>query len=188
MRASLLAAARALFVAKGYAETGTPEIAVAAGATRGALYHHFEDKRALFRAVVEAEAAIVDAAIGSASQGASPRDALVQGGAGYLSAMSQPGRVRLLLLDGPAVLGRAEMDAIDARHAMGSLREGIAAAVTQGGLPRDLPIDAATALLSAAFDRAAMSIGGGADAASYRAALTMLIDGLFALARPRDTG
>ena len=53
-RAALLQAARALFVAKGYADTSTPEIVAAAGITRGALYHHFDDKRALFRAVVAA--------------------------------------------------------------------------------------------------------------------------------------
>ena len=38
-----------------------------------------------------------------------------------------PGRTRLLLLDGPAVLGRAEMDAIDDRHGSRTLREGLAA-------------------------------------------------------------
>ena len=62
-RAQLVEAARKLFIGKGYADTATPDIAAAAGVTRGALYHHFEDKRALFRVVCEREAEAVAAAV-----------------------------------------------------------------------------------------------------------------------------
>src|SRR4051812_1426101 len=59
-RSALLAAARALFAERGYAGTAAEEVARAAGVTRGALYHHFRDKRDLFRAVHEQlEAALV---------------------------------------------------------------------------------------------------------------------------------
>ena len=51
-RAALVAAARELLTDKGYAGVATEEIVQRAGVTRGALYHHFRDKRALFRAVV----------------------------------------------------------------------------------------------------------------------------------------
>ena len=63
MRQSLMDAARKLFVERGYAETTTPDIVASAGVTRGALYHHFEDKKALLRAVIEREAAEVSASI-----------------------------------------------------------------------------------------------------------------------------
>src|SRR5690349_12045502 len=120
----LIAAARKLFTEKSYAETSTPEIVAAAGVTRGALYHHFADKQALFRAVVEQEAAEVAAEIENASPPSlTARDALIAGSDAYLAAMRAPGRTRLLLLDGPAVLGRAGMDEIDGRHGNRTLRE-----------------------------------------------------------------
>lgn len=182
-RGDLIAAARRLFIDRGYAETGTPDIVAAAGVTRGALYHHFEDKKALFLAVAEAEAKVVaDEIERAAPDDLPPREGLVRGGEAYLTAMTLPGRTRLLLLDGPAVLGRAGMDEIDDRHATRSLRAGISFAVRAGDLPKDLPIDAATQLLSSAYDRAALAIENGASADDYRKALAALIDGLAAVA------
>ena len=177
-RADLIAAARKLFTEKSYAETGTPEIVAAAGVTRGALYHHFADKQALFAAVVEQEAAAVAQEIERASPPSLfPRDALIAGSDAYLAAMRTFGRTRLLLLDGPAVLGRAAMDAIDNRHGSRSLREGLVAAMRAQAMTR-LPAEALTALLAAAFDRAALAIETGASAEDYRAVLMALIDGL----------
>lgn len=177
-RADLIAAARKLFTEKSYAETGTPEIVAAAGVTRGALYHHFADKQALFAAVVEQEAAAVAQEIERASPPSLfPRDALIAGSDAYLAAMRTPGRTRLLLLDGPAVLGRAAMDAIDNRHGSRSLREGLVAAMRAQAMTR-LPAEALTALLAAAFDRAALAIEAGASAEDYRTVLMALIDGL----------
>lgn len=182
-RAGLIAAARRLFIDRGYAQTGTPDIVNAAGLTRGALYHHFDDKKALFFAVVEAEARTVAEEIERAAPDDMPaREALIKGGEAYLDAMAAPGRTQLLLLDGPAVLGRAVMDQIDDRHATGSLRAGILFAARAGDLPRDLRVDAVTHLLAAAYDRAALAIEAGGDAGAYRKALALLIDGLAALA------
>ncbi|BCH23679.1 TetR/AcrR family transcriptional regulator [Mesorhizobium sp. L-8-3] len=181
-RAELIAAARRLFIEKGYAETATPDIVAEAGLTRGALYHHFPDKKALFQAVVEREAEAVEKEIEDASpETLGSRDALVKGGEAFLAAMAQPGRTRLLLLDGPAVLGRTEMDAIDDRHATRSLKAGLVFAVRSGDLSKQLPIDALTRLLSSAFDRAALAIDAGAEPAGYKAGLAALIDGVLAL-------
>lgn len=177
-RAELVAAARKLFVERGYAETGTPDIVTAAGMTRGALYHHFADKQALFRAVAEAEAkAVADEIEKAAPPSLFARDALLAGGEAYLAAMAEPGRTRLLLLDGPAVLGRAGMDEIDDRHGNRTLREGLAAAMRAGEMPK-LPLDTLTAQLGALFDRAALAIDGGADMTQHRTVLAAVIDGL----------
>src|SRR5690606_24224318 len=113
----------------------------------------------------------------SGSDQIDPRDALIAGSDAYLAAMRAPGRTRLLLLDGPAVLGRATMDEIDGRHGGRTLREGLAAAMRSGAM-KALPPDSLTGLLAAAFDRAALAIDAGASAPEYRKTLIALIDGL----------
>ncbi|BCP52885.1 TetR family transcriptional regulator [Kaistia sp. 32K] len=169
-RAALIAAARALFVDKGYAETATPEIVAAAGITRGALYHHFRDKRDLFRAVAEEEArAVVVGIEASTPEVEKPLDALLAGSRAYLDAMAAPGRTRLLLIEAPAVLGLAETRALDEAHAARTLREGLAAL----GVAEEA--EALGDLLSAAFDRAALALDAGGDRAAYEAALSLLI-------------
>jgi AcrR family transcriptional regulator len=170
-RLALIDAARALFVSKGYGDTSTPEIAEAAGITRGALYHHFADKRDLFRQVLVREAEAVAASIEAVAPAPlAPGDALLEGSKAYLDAMTVPGRTRLLLIDGPAVLGREEIAAIDDATSAASLREGLAQAGVAGA-----PLDALARLLSAAFDRAALDIDGGADAAEVRSAMLWLL-------------
>ncbi len=169
-RAALIDAARALFVEKGYAETGTPEIVAAAKVTRGALYHHFADKADLFKAVVEQEAERVATHIEASSiDMTSPLEGFLSGADAYFTAMSEPGRTRLLLLDGPSVLGHAEMARIDSRTGGEELRKGLA-----GALPDDAPLQALSTILSAAFDSAALAIADGADPEEYRTAVRFL--------------
>ena len=176
--ATLIAVARHLFVDRGYAETGTPDLVAAAGMTRGALYHHFADKRALFRAVVVAESrAVAEAVERSAPGGHDPVADLVTGGEAYLDAMAEPGRSRLLLVETPAVLGPAEAAAIDAEHAGRTLREGIEAALAIGAI-RPLPIAALVTLLGATFDRAALAISEGTPRSDCAAVLTAVLNGL----------
>ena len=177
-RDALIDAARKLFVDKGFADTGTPEIVRAAELTRGALYHHFADKTDLFRAVVRAEfAAVAEEIDRAAGAPGSALEALKKGGDGFLDAMSDPARVRLVLLDGPAVLGREEIDEIDRSTSGDSLRLGLEAAIDAGEL-RPLPLDALTDVFSALFDRAALAIAAGGSRAKYREAIAALVDGL----------
>ena len=175
-KAALIAAARALFVEKGYAETSTPEIVAAAGITRGALYHHYEDKRALFRAVVRQEALAVTRAIEQATPAQLPaRDALIAGSNAYLDAMRVNGRTRLLLIEGPTVLGFTEMKKLDEETTTLTLRQGLQAALRHDR-KSGIPVDALADILSAAFDRAALAIDAGGDADRYRQAIGHMIE------------
>ena len=171
-RTALLRAARQLFVEQGYAETSTPALCAAAGITRGALYHHFADKRDLFRAVVAHEAQVVrDRIAAAAPDDLGPHEALLAGGDAYLDAMSEQGRTRLLLIDGPAVLGLAEVRDIDEANAAATLVDGLAAA----GLARHTALAPLASLLSAAFDRAALDMAAGRDAGAVRKAMRWLL-------------
>ncbi len=174
-RQALIEAARALFVSKGYGETSTPDICASTATTRGALYHHFVDKRDLFRQVLVQEAQATAADIEAATPASlTPRAALIAGSEAYLAAMRVPGRTRLLLIDGPAVLGMAEMLALDEAGAAGALREGLAAAITQTE-QKKVSLDALSRLLSAAFDRAALETDAGADPDAVREAMLWLL-------------
>ena len=181
MRARLMTAARGLFVEKGFADTGTPEIVRNAQVTRGALYHHFSDKTDLFRAIVRAEAAAVGDEIERSTAGSADAVAALRDGTrAYFRAMQVDGRVRLLLLDGPSVLGAGEIAAIDAQHGSATLRAGLADALAG----TDAPLDAMSDILSAGFDRAAIAIAGGAPPGPYIDALLLVIDTLAGRSRP----
>ncbi|MGL5008349.1 MAG: TetR/AcrR family transcriptional regulator, partial [Paracoccaceae bacterium] len=174
MRAGLIAAARDLFLRHGFAATGTPEIVAAAGVTRGALYHHFADKTALFDAVILAEANAIATAVRDADfTGLSPVDGMIKGGEAFLAAMQTPGRTRLMLVDAPAVLGLVRLAEIDAETGGGTIAEGLAHL-----LPPGQPLKQISALLSAMFDRAAVAIDAGQDAQPWQAALTAVICGI----------
>ncbi|MEM9344351.1 MAG: helix-turn-helix domain-containing protein [Pseudomonadota bacterium] len=173
MRARLIAAARELFADKGYAETSTPDIVRAADVTRGALYHHFSDKADLFRAVARAEAAAVVDAIESVDPG--DEGQMAASSRAFFAAMKAPGRARILLIDGIAVLGAAEMNDIDAGNGRASLHAGLAA-LCPDKAPEE--VEALAKVLSAAYDRAALEISEGADEAPFIRAFEALFEGL----------
>ena len=137
-RGRLLAAARQLFASQGYGATGTEAVLAAAGVTRGALYHHFADKQALFAAVCEElhrEAEEVIETDADAEQGAF--DGLIAGCLGFLDFMARPGVRRILILDAPSVLGWEAWNEMDRRHGFGLLLEGVEAAIAEGALQGD---------------------------------------------------
>lgn len=151
----------------------------AAAVARGALYRHFQDKADLFAAFVRAEAEAVASEIEARSVNAPTAAAALEAvGVAYFKAMAARDRIRLLLLDGPAVLGHGAIREIDAATGGGALREGLAAALPGATAP-DV-IDALADMLSAAFDRAAIALASGADASAYHESLGRLIKAVVA--------
>ena len=105
-RLALIEAARRLFVEKGYAETATPDIVAEAGVTRGALYHHFGDKKGLFAAVIDQIDAEMTVRLRAVSARAGDRwTGFRDECAAYLAMSLEPEMQRIMLRDGPAVLG-----------------------------------------------------------------------------------
>lgn len=181
-RMALLAAARQLFIDKGYAGTGTPEIAAATGLTRGALYHHFDGKAALYRGVVEGEFDAVASEIEAATpHDLTPDAAMLNGTRAYFAAMRAPGRTRLLIIEAPSVLGSAAMDEIDGSRSRASLAYGLSDILPDRSAAE---IDVLARLLGAAFDAAALAVSTGAPQALFEAGITTLYQGLMATSRP----
>lgn len=183
-RAALVAAARALFAERGYAGVGTEEIVRAAGVTRGALYHHFDGKLELFAAVyeqIEVELAERIAAGALAANADSPLEAMRVGAEMFLAACAEPEAQRIVLLDGPSVLGWDRWRAIAAEHGLGLIEASLQAAIDAGAIePR--PVRALAHVLMGALDEAAMLVARAGDPevaqAEVKAALDLILDGL----------
>ena len=135
------------------------------------------NKQALFRAVVEAEAQAVTEVIDTASTTVDTLDALAEGSRAFFDAMSDAARAQLLLVDGPAVLGAAEMDRIDAGGGRQSLLVGLKAAHPDHD---EETLAAMAVVLSAAFDRAALEVAqSGADPTVFEGVLNRLMGAAF---------
>lgn len=183
-REKLVAEARARFGARGYAHVGTEEIVRAAGVTRGALYHQFKDKEALFEAVVEAlEAELTERVARAAAGAADPLDALRAGARAFLALSAEPEIERIVLLDAPAVLGWGRWREIGLRHGLGLVTGVLQAGMDAGAIARQ-PVTALAHLLIGALDEGAMLIARADDREAVRAeveaVLDRLLDGLAA--------
>ena len=183
-REALISAARQLWGERGYAEVGTPEIAGAAGVTRGAMYHQFADKAALFRDVVEAVEHDVMARMATmvASSGATtPADAIRAAVDAWLEVSSEPEVRQLILLDAPSVIGWAGFRDVAQRYSLGMTEQMLAEAIKAGQIARQ-PVRPLAHVLIGALDEAAMFIATADDPKrarrETRQVLHRLIDGM----------
>ena len=181
----LIAVATDEFSRKGYAGASTEAIVARAGVTRGALYHHFKGKQALFHAVFrEAQREIgrrIERPAGTASD---LWGQLIAGCRGFLEACSDPRLQQIVVIDAPAVLAWNTVREVDA-HLPDSglaLLKAHLAELAAAGVIRAMPVDALAHLLSGAMDEASLWIAQAADAAQAlrdaQSALEALLEGL----------
>ncbi|MFD8121652.1 TetR/AcrR family transcriptional regulator, partial [Streptomyces albidoflavus] len=165
-RQALVRESRRLFSTLGYGAVGLSEIVAAAGVTKGALYHHFSSKSELFRVVLEqAQQEVAERIAATADARESSWEQLLVGCEAFLGASTDPAIQRIMLIDGPAVLGWAEWremnEATSGRH----LAEVLAVLIEEGTIPAQ-PVEPLTHLLSGAMNEAALWLGAAADPAA----------------------
>jgi AcrR family transcriptional regulator len=162
-RERLLSVARRLFGEQGFDGTSIEEILAGAGVARGALYHHFSSKTALFEAVVEGLCVeIAQQTQAAADERSSSLERLQAGSHAWLVMALDPAVARIALLDPPAVLGWSRWRELDEKHSLGGLRAAFR------GLARERRIPPAQAelmahMLLAALNEAALFIAGAQD-------------------------
>lgn len=185
-REALKAAARRLWARRGFADVGTPEIAREAGVTRGAMYHQFADKGALFVAVLEDVEQRVMAELGEAVAGAgvtSPAAAIRVALDSWLTVCADPEVRQIVLLDGPSVLGWQRFRELTQHYSLGMTEQLLAAAVEAGELPAQ-PLRPLAHVLIGALDEGAMVIANATDQErarrEVREVLLRLLDGALA--------
>jgi AcrR family transcriptional regulator len=182
-RRALLATARRLFAERGFAATSTEELVAAAGVTRGALYYHYADKRALFEAVFEdLERELVDVLLAELGGVADDPLALLRGGVeAFLDACLDPAIQRIALLEAPAVLGWERYREIEQTYGLGVARAALQAAMDAGVVGAQ-PVEPLAHVLFGGLVEAALYMAAADDQRRARrevgAALRSLIDGI----------
>jgi len=184
-RESLVAAARALFAERGYGATPIEEIARSARVTKGALYHHFADKRELFKAACRSvQLDWVERIRAAVAHEPDAGRRLQLGLDAFLESCLDPETQRIVMLDGPAVLGPDELHAVDERHGLTMIEETLADAMESGDLDR-APIEPLSHILLGALNAASIVIARAPDPVAARAEVGEALERLVAGLRPR---
>lgn len=157
-REQLVTIATGLFAERGYDGTSIDAVLQASGVSRGALYHHFATKEALFDAVLEkVETDIAHETLAASAGHDDPVDALRAGCLTWVRLAGDPVVQRIVLLDAPAVLGWQRWREIEERHAFGMLKAGLHPIAAAGRLPADL-LDPFAHMMLAALNEMALLI------------------------------
>jgi AcrR family transcriptional regulator len=181
-RALLIGSARKLFSANGFSAVSTETIVAAAGVTRGALYHQFDDKAALFAAVYEQVEEELVADVGQRIVAADPDDqlqAMRVGARLFLDLVSAPDVQQIVVIDAPSVLGWEQWRAVGIKYGLGIIEAMLAQAVADAVIP-DQPLRATAHVLLAALDEAALYVARADDHRRAREEMDLVCDRLIA--------
>jgi AcrR family transcriptional regulator len=185
-REALIAAARALFAERGFADVGTEQIVRSARLTRGALYHHFDSKEDLFRAVYErVEQELVERIAADARSAAGPLEALRAGAHAFLDACEDRAVQRIALIDAPSVLGWEQWREIGQRYGFGLVQAALEAAIDAGLIERQ-PVRPLAHLLLGSIDEAAMLVARADDDGKTKRDVAAAVDRYLDSLRPRE--
>ncbi|WP_130860667.1 TetR/AcrR family transcriptional regulator [Gracilibacillus phocaeensis] len=155
---NLMKIARWHFTEYGYANVSLEEIVTEAGLTRGALYHHFRNKKGLFLAVFEAVQKEVGGYVeAAAAKSNNSWDQLINGCQAFLEGAVESHNQRILLIDGPAVLGWDTFREMDEKYSMHSLKEQLQLMREQHVI-KSVSVEAMTHCLSGAMNEAVLWI------------------------------
>ena len=179
-RDALVAAARRLFAAQGFTEVSTDAIVAAAGVTRGALYHQFADKTALFDAVLEAVEADIARRLAeevAAAGMTDPVEALRHATRTWLEICVEPEIHRIALVDGPSVLGWSHWREVCQQHVFGLVQALLTAGIELGRI-RPLPAGPLAHVFMGAGDEAALYVAEAADRVRARREMIEVLDQL----------
>ncbi len=188
-RDALLAAAMTHFARDGFADTSLSAIAASAGTTKGAIFHHFRSKEELFIEVWKKVQRDMDeearAAALSALSPADPFAAFLAGSRVYLDWATRPEYQRIVLVDGPAVLGLARWHQLEFELGRASLTAGTMFIAMQGHFPRAMAVPAAI-LLQAAINGAAFALSADTPEVTRDQLFDVFERMLRGLSKPRD--
>jgi AcrR family transcriptional regulator len=177
--AALDRAAQLLFETRGFPDTTIDDIVAKAGVAKGAFYHHYESKEAVFTKVLEGvQSAVAREVAAVAAKSADPVERLRAGLRVYIEACERPNVRQVLLIDGPTVLGWIRWRKIDDRFFGEMTRRTVAAAL--GSNATATHVQAVASLIAGAFAEAAM-VGAANSKLKSRdlgAAMDLLLKGL----------
>ena len=174
-RAALIATARKLFAERGYANVSTEDIVARAGVTRGALYHQFEDKAALFRAVFEeVEGELAQRLAGEALTHDDPWEAQLAGLDAFLLACDEKEIQQIALLDAPSVLGWETWREIEAQYGLGLVMAGLRNLIDLGLIPEQ-PVEPAAHAILGAVAEAGLYVARSDDPEAARAEMSAVL-------------